>query len=390
MPAVGNAAGVVAVELVPPCNVISLDTTGFIMMHAANTGALIATSDGCDITRVDCFITRTSVAIGSALPLTHPMNFAHRQSYMFTASGDGSLRAFDHDFVCYWQARVCDCGITCLAFSSDSMLHIGCDNGRLMTFNMNRAAVGWSVLMHSSKVTCIDATVQYTASIGGDGSAIICDNDGIWLYCLRCDAGWCGVKFTQAHNLATVSNSGKLQLRPMSSMPPKVASEGNAAWQHKIEINVEAGNGRCTAFDIMEDAVCGRGVAVLAIGQIGADSNVASDVTAVVVDLTSKIVVMKYRGPCSAITRIVFATGKWSLMSPTNRQESRDGSRRSPKKHGLLRSTADSESQLFNDASAAGYSETAENDHSGISCLSGVKAIVASCRDGTGKLCVQF
>jgi hypothetical protein len=379
LPAVGHAAAVVSFELSPPCNITTLDAAGIIMVHSARTSSLTAASDGCDITRVDCFALRASVAIGSALPSNHSMTLSHRESGMFTGGSDGSLRAFDKDFICYWQARVCDSGITCMAFSCDSTVHIGCDNGRVMTFKFGRCAVGWSVALHCGRVQAIEATSQHTASLGDDGSAVLSDNDGITVYTLRCDAGWCGVKFTQARSLATVSCSGKLQLRSLSTLPPR-AAESDVAWPCRLDIDVESGGGRCTAFDIIEATVGGGGAAVLAIGQVGADGNIPSDVTAVVVDLTFKVAVAKYRAPSAAITRIAFATGDWTLLPPI-RHEGRGGARKT----------------LHNDVSitegvAGGVEASADDkrdggaDVGGIASWASVNAIVASCRDGTGGL----
>jgi WD40 repeat protein len=382
MPAIGCAAAVVAFALVPPCNLVTLDSMGMIMSQSARTSTLIAKGDGCDITRVDCFVMRDSVAIGSELPLTHPMNFSQRDSYMFTGSSDGSLRSFDKDFICYWQARVCDCGISCLVFSSDSLIHIGCINGRIMTFNLSRCAVGWSELVHSGRVQAIDATPQNTASIADDGIVIVTNSDGIVVYSLRCDVGWCGVKFTQMQSLATVSNGGKLQVRSLASMPPKSAAESDVTWNCRIEVDVDTSGGRCTAFDVLERHE-GGGVAVLAIGQGGADENVASDVTAVVVDLTHKTVVVRYRGPSAAITSVAIATGNWSLLPPLKSQETRGASRRHTKKDAGL--VEDFKGQMQSNESGLQLPDAAKHVAAGgFSCLSGVNAIVASCRDGTG------
>lgn len=376
MPAVGHAAAVTAFQLLAPSSVVTLDATGMIMMQCARTSTLHASSDGCDITRVECFAMRDSVAIGSALPPTHVMNLAQHESYMFTGSSDGTLSAFDKQFVCYWRALVCDCSITCLSFSSDTLLYIGCDNGRMLMFNMSRCAVEWSVMMHSSRVLAIDAADQHTASMSDDGSLIISDKDGIAAHTLRCDTGWCGARFTRARSLAAVTTHGKLQLRSMDSMPPKAAAHSDTCWPHRVEVDADSGGRRCTAFDIIEDAV-GSGVAVLAIGQAGADDNAASDVTAVIVDLAFKVVVAKYRGPSAAITRIAFASGNWSLLPSAKRQDSRGGSKPIPVKDASV--ADDSQGRALTGAGG-------ERHHAagGVECLSGVNAIVASCRDGTG------
>lgn len=381
MPAVGNAAAVVAFEIVPPCNLVTLDATGMIMMHSARISALIAKSDGLDITRVDCFVIRAAVAIGSELPTTHAMNLSQHESYMFTGSSDGSLRSYDRDFICYWQTRVCDCGISCMKFSSDSVLHIGSFNGRIMAFSLSRCAVVWSTMIHSGRVQVIDATSQHTASIADDGIVIVTNSDGVAVYTLRCDVGWCGVRFTQTQNLVTVSNSGRLQVRTMASLPPKSA-DCDVAWNCKVEVEVETCGGRCTAFDVLEDALGGGSVAVMAIGQVGGDEHAANDVAAVVVDLTYKIVAVKYRGPSAPITSIAFATGNWSLLPPLKGQE-RGGTKKTAKKDTFSAESANH--PALTDASGSAVSSAANKVAAGgVSCLSGVNAIVASCRDGTG------
>ncbi len=105
---------------------------------------------------------------------------------LFTGGSDGSLRAFDADFVCYWQTRVCDSGITCMTFSSSSLLHIGCDNGRVLTYKSSRCSEGWSVAMHSGRVQAIDATDHHTASLSDDGTVVLADNDAMAFPCSRC------------------------------------------------------------------------------------------------------------------------------------------------------------------------------------------------------------
>jgi hypothetical protein len=384
LPAVGHAAAVVAFEIISPSSLATLDETGMIMIHCARTSALTTSSDGCDITRVNCFIIRASVAIGSALPLTHAMNLSQRESHMFTGSSDGSLSVFDRDFVCYWQARVCDCSITCLAFGSNAMLHIGCDNGSLLTFNISRCVVEWNIMLHSGPVIAIAATDQHTASIGDDGSIILADKDGNMVHTLRCDAGWCGIKFTRARSLATVTCCGKLQLRSIDSLPPKAAAHIDACWAHKIEVDAETGGRRCTAFDVIENAA-GGGVAVLAIGQVGADVNTASDVTAVIIDLTFKIVVARYHGPSAAMSCIAFADSSWSLLPPSKRQESRGGNKTVTITEASY--AEESEGHAFLSSCRVGLSDAAKRPEAagGVACLSGVNAIIASCRDGTGR-----
>lgn len=383
MPAVGHAASVVAFQMLSPCSLATLDATGTIMMHCARSSALTASSDGCDITRVDCFIMKPSVAIGSALPLTHAMNFSQRESHMFTGSSDGSLSAFDRDFVCYWQTRVCECSISCLAFSSNALLHIGCDNGMILTFNMNRCAVEWNAMSHSGRVLAIDATDHHTASVGDDGSVILTDKDGIAVYSLRCDAGFCGIKFTRARSLATVTCSGKLQLRAIDSLPPKAAAQVDASWPLRLEVDAETGGRRCTAFDLIEDNV-GGGVAVLAIGQVGVDWNNASDVAATIIDLASKIVVARYRGPSSAITCIALATGDWSLLPLAKRRESRGGVKKSTITETSLAEESEGLGMTSTSRVAPSDAEQRLEAAGGVACLSGTNAIIASCNDGTG------
>jgi hypothetical protein len=78
----------------------------------------------------------------------------------------------------------------------------------------------------------IEATApQLIVSLGDDGSVLLTGNDDITVHTLnlRCDAGWCGVKFTQARSLATVSCSGELQLRSIPTLPPR-AAEGDVEW----------------------------------------------------------------------------------------------------------------------------------------------------------------
>ena len=119
---------------------------------------------------------------------------------------------------------------------------------------------------------------------------------------------------------------------------------------------------------------------MLAIGQVGADGNIPSDVTAVVVDLTFKIAVAKYRAPSAAITRIAFATGDWTLLPPI-RHEGRGGAR----------TTLQKDISIVEGAGGQGEASADENrdggaDAGGVASLAIVNAIVASCRDGPGGL----
>jgi hypothetical protein len=299
------------------------------------------------------------------------MNWSQRGSYMFTGSADGSLRSFDKDFICYWQTRVSDSGLSCLAFRSDSLVLVGCSSGSVVAFNLGTCTVNWSAAMHTGRVASVVATAQHSASIGPDGSLVLADIDGIVLLTLRCGSGWCGAKFCQSQSLASASCDGKLQLRSLALLPPRAAVGLDAVWQPRVEVDVETGDGQCTAFDIIDDKLNGAGgVAVLAVGQVGAECRLSWDVTAVIVDLVVKAPVLKIRGPSSVISRIAFADASWSLLPQAKHQENKVFRKQNVKN--IVMQDAENK-------------PVASGGIGGVACLSGVPAIIAACKDGTGQ-----